>query len=230
MPGLLRRLPDATARLDRRGFLKPVGLGLAAFCLKPGLMAEILTTPTLNEGPFYPNPLPLDTDNDLLVIGDALTPALGTVVELSGHVLDARGDPVRGALVEIWQCDNNGVYLHPGSRNRGKRDIAFQGYGRFESAGDGGYRFRTIRPVPYPGRTPHIHMAVTVAGRRALTTQMFVGGHEMNARDILYRRLSARQRELVTGTFEPVPDATVPTERVEFDVYLGLTPEDPSEV
>lgn len=200
---------------------------MAALWVKPGLMADILQTPRFTEGPFYPNPLPLDRDNDLLLIGDATTPAMGTVVELSGRVLDSRGDPVRGALVEIWQCDNNGVYLHSGSAGGDRRDNTFQGYGQFESAKDGGYRFRTIRPVSYPGRTPHIHMAVSVAGRRALTTQMFVAGHEMNARDVLFRRLSAQQKELATGRFTPDAQAAVPTERVNFDVYLGITPEDP---
>lgn len=224
----MQTYPTAPSSLNRRGFLKPIGLGVAALWFRPGLMAEVLATPYLTEGPFYPNPLPLDTDNDLLVLGDALTPAIGMVVELSGRVLDSRGDPVRGALVEIWQCDNNGVYLHPGSDNHGERDKAFQGYGKFESAKDGRYRFRTIRPVPYPGRTPHIHFAISVAGRRLLTTQMFVGGHEMNDRDLLYRRLSAKQRKLVTGIFEPIPDAAVASERVEFDVYLGITPEDSS--
>src|SRR5437016_7413284 len=136
---------------SRRGFLRHIGLG-AALMAVPGAFAEELSrTPRLTEGPFYPDKLPLDTDNDLLIVNDSITPAVGEVTWLSGRVLDSRGDAVRNALVEIWQCDHNGVYIH--SRNmagHSQQDKNFQGFGRFLTGSTGEYVFRTIKPVPYP--------------------------------------------------------------------------------
>src|SRR5262245_9678675 len=115
----------------RRAFLSSLTLGAAAFTTR-GLFADELTrTPDQTEGPVYPDKLPLDTDNDLLIINDAITPAVGTVTHLSGKVLDVKGNPVRNALVEIWQVDAKGAYLHSGSSNRDQRDANFQGFGRF---------------------------------------------------------------------------------------------------
>src|SRR6059036_1719784 len=115
----------------RRAFLSSLTLGAAAFTTS-GLFADELTrTPKQMEGPFYPNKLPLDTDNDLLIINDAITPAVGTITHLSGKILDAGGSPIRNALVEIWQVDNNGAYIHTESGNGDNRDQNFQGFGRF---------------------------------------------------------------------------------------------------
>src|SRR3982750_2643229 len=97
---------------DRRHFLRTVTVGSALFTV-PGAFAEELTrTPRQTEGPFYPDRLPLDTDNDLLIVNDSITPAVGEVTHLTGRVLGPTGEPVRNALVEIWQCDAKGVYLH----------------------------------------------------------------------------------------------------------------------
>src|SRR6266571_7962299 len=92
---------------NRRHFLGRLSLGAALFTVPGAFAEELLRTPRLTEGPFYPDKLPLDTDNDLLLINDRLTPAVGEVTWLSGRVLDAHGDPIRNALVEIWQCDHN---------------------------------------------------------------------------------------------------------------------------
>src|SRR5207253_7042611 len=109
----------------RRQFLKRLGLGAMVFSL-PGAFAEELTrTPRQTEGPFYPDHLPLDTDNDLIVVNEAITPALGEITHLTGRVLDAKGDPIRNALVEIWQCDANGVYLHTADKHA-QREKNFQ--------------------------------------------------------------------------------------------------------
>src|SRR3954463_3752181 len=137
----------------RRQFLRNIGVGLAGITashfLTPGAFAEELTrTPPQTEGPFYPDHLPLDTDNDLLIINETITPAVGEVTHLGGRVLDAKGEPLRNALVEIWQCDQHGAYLHSGTGNRDKRDRNFQGFGRFLTGSDGAYYFRTIKPVP----------------------------------------------------------------------------------
>src|ERR1043166_5892724 len=98
--------------VGRRTFIRQIGLTAALFAVPGAFAGELVRTPRQTEGPFYPDHLPLDTDNDLIIVNDALTPAVGEIPPLSGRVLDGRGDPIRNALVEIWQVDNNGVYLH----------------------------------------------------------------------------------------------------------------------
>src|SRR6266568_9555701 len=111
---------------NRRHFLSRLTWGTMLFAV-PGAFAEqLIRTPAQTEGPFYPDHLPLDTDNDLLIVNDSLTSAVGEVTWLSGRILDARGEPMRNALVEIWQCDAHGVYVHSGSNGGAKRDSHFQ--------------------------------------------------------------------------------------------------------
>jgi protocatechuate 3,4-dioxygenase beta subunit len=209
----------------RRRFLRGLILGAAALSV-PGVFAEQLTlTPRQTEGPFYPDHLPLDTDNDLLIIKDSITPAVGTITHLSGRVLDARGEPIKDALVEIWQCDNNGVYLHSRSGNAGARDKNFQGFGRFLTGSTGEYRFRTIKPVPYPGRTPHIHVKVLKSGKELLTTQCYVKGEMRNDRDGIWRGIrDPTARESVTVDFAPIKDSKIGELAARFDIVLGFTP------
>src|SRR5438552_4366967 len=120
--------------LTRRGLLRGgLALGAAAFTV-PGVFAEELArTPRLTEGPFYPDRLPLDTDNDLIIVNNSITPAVGEVTHLTGRVLSASGEPIKDAVVEIWQCDAHAVYLHSADsgRKQAQRDKNFQGYGRF---------------------------------------------------------------------------------------------------
>jgi protocatechuate 3,4-dioxygenase beta subunit len=137
-------------------------------------------------------------------------------------VLDKRGAPVRGATVEIWQCDANGVYNHPRQPGLQRRDADFQGYGRTEVAADGGYSFRTIRPVAYPGRTPHIHFKVNAPGLGRLTTQMYVAGEPGNARDgVLNAIRNAAQRASVIVRLEPAGAAEPGALLGVFDIVLN---------
>src|SRR5437899_1833729 len=129
----------------RRRFLRTVSLGAALFTIPGAFADELVRTPRQTEGPFYPDHLPLDTDNDLILVNDEITPALGEITHLSGRILDARGEPIRNALVEIWQVDSKGVYLHSGSDRHGERDKHFQGFGRFLTGATGEYYFRTIK-------------------------------------------------------------------------------------
>src|SRR4051812_43891196 len=131
---------------DRRSFFRRVSLGMSLFAVPGAFAEELLRTPRQTEGPFYPDHLPLDTDNDLILVNDALTPAIGDITHLSGRILDGRGEPIRDALVAIWQVDNNGVYLHSGDTHA-PRDKNFQGFGRFLTGSSGEYYFRTIKPV-----------------------------------------------------------------------------------
>jgi len=212
--------------VNRRHFLRNAAFTAALFST-PGLFAEELTqTPRQTEGPFYPNHLPLDTDNDLLVINEGTTPGIGEVTYVSGRILDAKGDPLRNALVEIWQCDANGAYLHTGTTNAEKRDKNFQGFGRFLTGSSGEYLFRTIKPVPYPGRTPHIHYKVKRAGKELLTTQCYIKGHPGNEKDGIWRSIKdEKQRAAITVDFAPLKGSRVGELAAKFDIILGVTPE-----
>lgn len=217
-------------RLTRRRLLSGLAGSLSLWCV-PGLFAEELTrTPKQTEGPFYPDKLPLDTDNDLIVLNDSLTPAVGEITHLSGRILDASGQPIRNAVVEIWQCDSSGAYLHSKSGNADKRDRHFQGFGRFITGRSGNYGFRTIKPVPYPGRTPHIHFAVKVPRQEKFVTQCYIKGHPGNEQDGIFRSLrDAKARDAVLVDFVPIPESRIGELSARFDIVLGVTPTDTSE-
>lgn len=184
---------------------------------------ELVKTPAQTEGPFYPDRLPLDTDNDLLIINDQITPAVGEITHLTGKVVDINGRPIRNALVEIWQVDSKGAYLHKDSANHDQRDSHFQGYGRFTTTLRGDYYFRTIKPVPYPGRTPHIHVKVTKGGKQLVTTQCFIKGHPQNERDgVLLGIKDAAARESVIVDFAPLADSKIGELAADFKIVVGL--------
>jgi protocatechuate 3,4-dioxygenase beta subunit len=201
-------------------------VGAGAFFAVPGLFAEELArTPPMTEGPFYPDRLPLDTDNDLVIVNNSTTPAVGTITHLTGRVLDTHGDPLRDLAVEIWQVDNRGVYLHSSDSSRRQRDTNFQGFGRTTTNNQGEYRFRTIRPVVYSGRCPHIHVKVKRGDRELLTTQLFINGHPQNRNDMIFRDLrDAFERELVLVDFTPVRDSRIGEQSARFDIVIGVTP------
>jgi protocatechuate 3,4-dioxygenase beta subunit len=201
---------------------------LVLACTAPGAFAEQLSlTPQQTEGPFYPDHLPLDTDNDLLVINDGITPGIGEITHLSGRLLDAKGDPIRNAVVEIWQVDGKGVYLHSGSGDGDKRDKNFQGFGRFLTGSTGEYYFRTIKPVAYPGRTPHIHFAVKMKGREKWTTQCYVKGEARNDKDGPLRAIKdAKARESIIVDFAAIKESKIGELAAKFDIVMGHTPAD----
>lgn len=193
MPRLRRRIVGGLAAT----------LALPVFVRHALAQAMLRPTPAQTEGPYYPVTLPADTDFDLLAQGK-LHYGLGTATWLDGAVTDTSGRPLRGAVVEIWQCDQHGHYHHPD--DGGKADPAFQGFGRVVAGSDGSYRFRTIRPAPYTGRTPHIHVKVRLGQRELLTTQLYVEGDPGNTRDFLWRRLSEQDRAAITVPFAPGAD------------------------
>ena len=170
-------------RLGRRRLIA-AGLTLAALGSRPLGAAALTATPRQTPGPFYPATIPLDSDSDLVAVDGRPQPAAGQVTHVFGRVLDQAGRPLPGLRVEIWQCDAAGRYHHPRDRGGGA-DPNFQGYGQRTVGDDGAYRFRTIRPVAYPGRAPHIHFALSGQGVERLTTQMYVAGEPLNEGDIL---------------------------------------------
>lgn len=201
------------SRPTRRQFLHLSAASAAMGLTLPAMARASIPTPEAMEGPFYPTrSMRLsDVDNNLVRIADAVTQAGGEIVTLSGRVLDRNGAPVAGARVEIWQVDSHARYLHPGDRGGQDRDAAFQGFGHDITRSHGRYSFRTIKPVSYPGRTPHIHVKV-MTRRTELTTQFYIAGHPENSRDFLFRRMTQAQRKAVEMQFETtddVPSATV---------------------
>ncbi len=176
--------------IDRRSLLITAAVTSASVIVPKSLnAAEFVPTPGQTEGPFYPVEFPPDMDSDLVRVVGQDAQALGQVLHISGRVLDTRGQPRKGSVVEIWQCDANGIYRHPRAAGQGRIDHAFQGYGRTQVDGQGRYQFRTIRPVPYPGRTPHVHFAVHVPGQGRLVTQMYIEGEPLNDRDGILNRI-----------------------------------------
>lgn len=203
----LQQLALTPLALAAPALLMPVPAQAAAAPRRP--------TPAQTEGPFYPVSLPSDTDFDLLRQGDGRY-SKGQPCWLEGQVLDTAGKPLPGAVVEIWQCDADGHYRHPGDGDRA--DPAFQSFGRITTDAQGHYRFRTIRPVAYTGRTPHIHLKVKLGQRSLLTTQVYVAGDPGNARDFLWRQLSAADRAAVTVDFVAAGDGL----RAALDVVVAI--------
>ena len=211
---------------SRRHFLSTLALGVAAFSVPGAFAAELVRTPAQTEGPFYPDKLPLDTDNDLIVVNESLTPAVGEITYLSGQILDPHGDPIRNALVEIWQVDNNGAYLHSKSDHYAKRDANFQGFGRFLTGSTGEYLFRTIKPVPYPGRTRHIHFAIKIKGHEKFTTQCYLKGEPLNETDGVLKKLPAsKAKDSLMIPFTPIKGSRVAELSARFNIVMGFTPE-----
>lgn len=211
---------------NRRTFLATLSAS-GLFFAERGAFAQALTlTPAQTEGPYYPNRLPLDQDNDLLLLNDNITPAVGTVAWLGGRIFSATGSPVRNALIEIWQADNAGSYIHTNGALNGQRDGNFQGYGRFVTASDGAYLFRTIKPGLYPGRVRHVHAKITVPGGPSLTTQLYIEGETGND-GVLNGITNAAQRASVIRPWSAIPNSPIGALAVTWDIYLNFTAAEP---
>ncbi len=181
-----------------------------------------LVTPEQTEGPFYPVDWSGDTDADLVQVNGDAARAQGIVTHVRGRVLGADGKPASGARVEIWQCDANGQYRHPDDDNAGEADGRFQGRGRVTAGANGEYAFRTIKPVAYPGRTPHIHFKVVTPGGEALTTQMYVAGDPLNEQDGVLRSIrDSRQRAAVQVKLEAAGSIEAAALIGQFDIVLA---------
>ena len=205
----------------RRSLL--LGSGLALISAQRAFAATLATTPQQTEGPFYPVGFPADMDNDLVQVRGQAARAMGTVLHLEGRVLDASGRPMPGTLVEIWQCDAQGIYDHPRQPGRERRDQAFQGYGRMQADADGRYSFRTLKPVAYPGRTPHIHFKAATAAGGQLTSQFYIAGEPQNERDFVYRAAarSPLQRERIEMRLEPASGLEAGALATSMDIVVG---------
>jgi protocatechuate 3,4-dioxygenase beta subunit len=168
--------------------------------------------------------LPEDRDADLVVIRGREARAQGTVLLLSGRVTDTNGNPVGDALVEIWQADSYGRYLLPKDGGPGRRDPNFQGYGQARTEATGAYGFRTIRPVPYESRPPHIHFKITHPSYRPLVTQMYVVGEPGREDPAFFG--GQRTRDALSVTLRPADAVEAGALAARFDIVIGRTPDE----
>lgn len=187
---------------NRRHLLASLAGVLGSTTIAGRALAAVLT-PRATEGPFYPAPAMrrLDTDNDLVKIAGLVEEAGGEVFTLRGVITDPDGQPRAGHRIEIWQCDTDGNYMHTRDRRSDGFDPAFQGFGHDITDENGRYVFRTIKPVVYPGRTPHIHVKVFDGDEELLTTQFYIKGDPGNERDRLFNQMSPAEAEAVSMEF-----------------------------
>jgi len=229
--------------VNRRRFFKSMAAASAGFTL-PGYLAEALTqSPIVTQGPYYPlaDDIPLDKDNDLVQLTDHTTIATGIVTYVSGHILDASGNPVKNALVELWHADREGDYLYSTGTGRNSAcDANFAGFGQFITGSTGAFKFRTVKAGLYNGRTRHYHFGVTLPGRtNRSTTQTFwnetaygLDGKAwatQNANDSIFTGITdAAQRASVNLTYQPVTGTTTGEVYANWDFVSGFTPVEPS--
>lgn len=188
--------------------------------LPGGVRAASSLSPTPGQmlGPFYPVRPDAAAGNDLTTV-DGKGRARGTPLTLVGRVLDTDGRAQAGVLLEIWQTNAHGRYHHPHDDSASPLDPQFRGYGRATTGADGAYRFLTILPVAYPGRTPHVHFRASRGGRELLVTQMYLPGAAGagNERDGLFMSVGApAARQLLLGVAEPGAANTL-----RFDIVLA---------
>ncbi len=209
--------------LSRRGLLIGASIGASLLPLSAAVAADQVPTPRQTEGPFYPKGFPADMDNDLVQVRGQQAQAMGEGLHLKGRVIGVDGRPLAGTLVEVWQCDAQGIYDHPRQPGRERRDAAFQGYGRLMADADGKYSFRTLKPVAYPGRAPHIHLKAATGDGRLLTSQFYIVGDPQNERDGVFRAAvrDPRQRERVEMRLEPAPGIEAGALAASMDIVIG---------
>lgn len=212
-------LPDMDVRnLRRRRLLQAAG-AVAASAALPAWAEDLVATPRQMEGPFYPLEFPLDRDNDLVTVQGRSGKAFGEITNVGGRVLDTSGKPLAGVRIEIWQVNGYGRYHHPGDASDRPLDPNFQGYGTVVTGEDGGYRFRTVKPLPYPGRAPHIHFALRRSDFGSFTTQMYLAGAPENERDFLLSRIHDRRaRDSLLVALKPAPSGELAG---RFDIVLA---------
>jgi len=229
--------------LNRRRFFKSIALASAGFTL-PGYLAEALTvSPSVTQGPYYPlaQNIPLDKDNDLVQLNDNTSIASGIVTYVSGRVLDSSGNPVRGALVELWHADNGGNYIYSASSSKNPAaDANFQGFGQFLTGSTGQFLFRSVKAGLYVGRTRHYHWGVTLPGKLTrATTQTFwnetaydlngVAWSTQNSNDNVYSTITdAAQRASVLLNYTTVPATTTGEMQASWDFVSQYTPVEPT--
>ncbi len=198
---------------------RKVALGLVASTGLASPVGAAVRTPKQTKGPFYPKTLPSESDADLVRIGNG-PPATGEEIEITGRLLGLDGRPISGGFVELWQANTYGRYSSSSAASIGPLDPNFQGYGVVETDDEGRYRFLTIKPGEYPGRTRHLHFKVGGPGFESLATQMYFAGEPGNERDFIRKRIrDPEARDSVTVAFAPSDESGIPSGH--FEIVVG---------
>ena len=202
--------------MNRRKFIKTGTLGvfLAAnqAVHSEEEAATIKPTPSEVEGPFYPVIAQKDKDFDLTRINGHNALAKGDHIFIHGSVMDAEGNPLEDAIVDLWQANAFGRYAHPRDPNPAQLDANFQGWAIVPSGENGEFRFKTVFPGAYPAsrgwvRPPHIHFKVSKNGYRELTTQMYFPGQPLNQLDrLLQAKTQEEQKQMIAKSDSDQPD------------------------
>jgi protocatechuate 3,4-dioxygenase beta subunit len=198
-------------KVSRREALR-LGVGTAAAVATAGMPvladeATALATPHQTEGPFFPKRDQQDKDFDLTRIVGHTNRASGEVILVKGVVVDEKGKPVSGAVIDVWQANVYGRYNHEDDPNPAPIDPDFQGWGKILTDDNGAYQFKTIMPGAYKvdgswSRPPHIHFKIAKRGYHEVTTQMYFSGEPLNENDKILQALSVQEQALLVVDFQ----------------------------
>ena len=213
----------------RRILQRAVAMGAVALAAPwRSVLASLSPTPAQTSGPFYPEPVPLETDGDLTMLKGATQRASGELIQVTGRLLDRDGKAIPGATIEIWQANAHGRYAHPRDVNPAPLDPNFQGYARITTDAEGRYSFKTIKPGAYPinpmnpdaVRTPHIHFDVAAKGRH-LVTQMYFPGEALNEGDQIFGALGRQKNAAIAHVLPSTADIAAGGTLFGWDIVLG---------
>jgi protocatechuate 3,4-dioxygenase, beta subunit len=217
---------DTTMNSHRRFSLKLLALAPVASAWLASNFAfaqaiKLKATPQDVEGPYYPKSWRGDVDNDLTTFNGKKYGG-GIPMVLSGRVRAENGALLSNALVEIWQIDDAGEYRHPDFGGEGPATRGFQGYGRMQTNESGLYFFKTIKPIGYSGRPPHVHFKVMLSGYQDLITEMYFAGE--NAEGSMWQKYFggfSKERDLLTVLPKTQRDGATDGIEVAFDIVLA---------
>ena len=205
--------------ISRRTFAG-AGIAAAGLVLATGVRASQLKPLTAESpmGPFFPLSVPDDSDADLTMLKGHSKRAAGQVIEVTGRVLDPKGNPIAGARLDLWQANAAGRYAHPSDPAVAPLDPDFQGFASIVSDAKGEWRIVTIKPGGYDSpighRPPHIHFDVRGKTHRNIAQLYFPEDSEGNAKDLLYKELGAEAATSVAAR------SAADTHKYTWDVVL----------
>jgi protocatechuate 3,4-dioxygenase beta subunit len=220
-----KKVNNNDRKFSRRDLLQ-MSVGAVGLAFTGSVLGQTrMLTPEVQMGPFYPMIKDLDADADLTMLNGHKKRAEGQVVEVVGKVLNANGDPVKNARIEIWQANTHGRYSHGSDTNTAPLDPNFQSYAVISSDSMGRYRFKTVKPGAYPAtptwkRPPHIHLDVFGKTDR-LVTQMFFPGEELNDKDAIFLGLGKDKAAATASVLAPTPEIEKGATLLSWDIVLN---------
>lgn len=184
-------------KTSRRHFINTSLAATTSLFASTALAQNYTVTASQTEGPYYPKHQQFDKNADMTKVEQLNGQAKGEIITITGRIIDTNGVPVKEALIDIWQADKNGRYLHEDAPESSPIDENFQYWAQLKSDENGAYQVKTIIPGKYPVsaqwfRPPHIHFKVARRGLKELTTQMYFANNPLNDVDNLFLDTSPR--------------------------------------